>query len=456
MPVTTVHPEYSWYLPMWQLTRDAVKGGRAIATRDNVYLPAPFRESDKERYLQYKARAYFMGVTGRTEKAMIGMVFRKPAVWAMPAQLEALLENIDGAGNSLEQVCKDATKGLLETRRHLLLVDYPQAKPGLDAETERALDLRPLMLSYPAEALVNWKFEAINGKKKLTLAVLAEWVERPENDEFSHDCMLQYLVLRLRDGVYTQRRYTDGGSPVGEEIVIMMAGSVPFDHIPLHGVRELETPPLFAIAEVNIAHYRNVADLEDAAYVVGQPMLHINIGETTPEVWKDQNGGGVNFGSRNGIVTQKGSIELVQAAENNLIKEIKTAKEQEMVMLGAQLIQRGGQAETAEAARIGASAESSVLDTLVNDLSEDVEAALEDMGRFMGINPESIEFQLNTSFFDQNLDAQTLMAIIQARDSGTIAQRDVLHMVRSGKIQIEEGRTDAQIAQDVAGALLDG
>jgi hypothetical protein len=456
MPVTTVHPEYSWYLPMWQLTRDAVKGGRAVSQRDNVYLPAPFRESDKERYLQYKARAYFMGVTGRTEKAMIGMVYRKPAVWALPPALEALLENIDGAGNSLEQVCKDATKGLLETRRHLLLVDYPQAQPGLDAETERALDLRPLMLPYATEALINWKIEAVNGKRRLTLAVLAENVERYENDEFAHDLKTEYLVLRLRDGVYTQQRYSDSGLPMTDEFAPRMAGSVPFDHIPLHGVRELETPPLFAIAEVNIAHYRNVADLEDAAYVVGQPMLHINIGETTPEVWKEQNGDGVNYGSRKGIVTQKGSIELVQAAENNLIKEIKTAKEQEMVMLGAQLIQRGGQAETAEAARIGASAESSVLDTLVNDLSEDVEAALEDMGRFMGINLESIEFQLNTSFFDQNLDAQTLMAIIQARDSGTIAQRDVLHMVRSGKIQIEEGRTDEQIAADVAGALLDG
>jgi hypothetical protein len=447
---------------MWQLTRDAVKGGRAVSQRDNVYLPAPFRESDKERYLQYKARAYFMGVTGRTEKAMIGMVYRKPAVWALPPALEALLENIDGAGNSLEQVCKDATKGLLETRRHLLLVDYPQAQPGLDAETERALGLRPLMLPYATEALINWRIEAVNGKRRLTLAVLAENVERDENDEFAHDLKTEYLVLRLRDGVYTQQRYSDSGLPIADEIAPLMgrqapgAAALPFDHIPLHGVRDLETPPLFAIAEVNIAHYRNVADLEDAAYVVGQPMLHVNIGETTPEVWKDQNSDGVKFGSRKGIVTQKGSIELVQAAENNLIKEIKTAKEQEMVMLGAQLIQRGGQAETAEAARIGASAESSVLDTLVNDLSEDVEAALEDMGRFMGINPESIEFQLNTSFFDQNLDAQTLMAIIQARDSGTIAQRDVLHMVRSGKIQIEEGRTDEQIAQDVAGALLDG
>jgi hypothetical protein len=456
MPVTTVHPEYSWYLPMWQLTRDAVKGGRAISLRDKDYLPAPFRESDKERYAQYKARAYFMGVTGRTEKTMIGMVYRKPSVWALPPALEALLENIDGAGNSLEQVCKDATKGLLETRRHLLLVDYPQAAEGLDAETERALDLRPLMLPYVTESLINWKIEQVNGKRKLTLAVLAESVECDENDEFDHDVKVEYLVLRLRDGIYTQQRYSDGGTPKTDEFAPRMAGGLPFDHIPLHGVRELETPPLFAIAEVNIAHYRNVADLEDAAYAVGQPMLHVNMGETSADVWNTQNPDGVMFGSRKGIVTQKGSIELVQAAENNLIKEIKTAKEQEMVMLGAQLIQRGGQAETAEAARIGASAEASALDTLVNDLSEDVEAALEDMGRFMGVNPETIEFKLNTSFFDQNLDAQTLTAIIQARDSGTIAQRDVLHMVRSGKIQIEEGRTDEQIAQDVAGSLLDG
>ena len=42
-------------------------------------------------------------------------------------------------------------------------------------------------------------------------------------------------------------------------------------------------------------------------------------------------------------------------------------------MLGARLVQRGGQAETAEAARINASAEASTLDTLVGNLSEALE-----------------------------------------------------------------------------------
>lgn len=454
MPVTTLHPEYKLYSPQWKLTRDAATGDPAIKSDDN-YLPAPFRVSDPERYDQYKARAYFVGVTGRTENAMIGMVFRKSPEYALPAQLEALLENMDGAGNSAEQLAKDAMAGLLETRRHLFLVDYPSAGEGLDAETESRLGLRPIVAQYAAEALINWRFEVASGTNRLALAVLREQTNNSA-DEFGHDYDWQYRVLRLRDGVYTQALYDDSGNQIGEEFTPRMAGGMPFDHIPLHGVRKLETPPLYDIAKVNIAHYRNIADLEDAAYVVGQPMVHINTGETSATEWADLNPGGVEFGSRKGIVTKGGGIELVQAAENNLIRQAKLDKENEMVMLGAQLIIRGGQAETAEAARIRAGAEASVLDMLTNDLSEDMEAALEDMARFMGLPTDGIEYQLSTDFFESGLSPQDLSAILQAKTLGVVARYDVRQMIRSGRIGIDPERTDEVIDEEVASEVLDG
>lgn len=162
MPVTTTHPEYDEFLTLWRETRDAVKGDRAIR-KNTYYLPAPFINSEPKRYAQYKARAYFLGITGRTENAMIGMVFRKPAKREVPPVMEPLLNNFDGAGNSIEQVAKDAMAGLLETRRHLFLVDYPSAGEGMDAETESMLGLRPVVAQYAAEALINWRFAVVGG-----------------------------------------------------------------------------------------------------------------------------------------------------------------------------------------------------------------------------------------------------------------------------------------------------
>ena len=84
--VATQHPEYQRMLPVVRATRDASAGERAIKygrysaegvslEHTKTYLP-DFVPSDDERYKQYLKRAYFMGVTGRTKKALIGMIFR--------------------------------------------------------------------------------------------------------------------------------------------------------------------------------------------------------------------------------------------------------------------------------------------------------------------------------------------------------------------------------------------
>lgn len=449
MPVNTIHPDYTSYSEKWRRTRAAANSD--VSSSD--FLPADFKDSEPERYEVYRDRAYFMGVTGRTEKAMVGMVFRKAFDYELPANLEYLLEDFDGSGQSVEQVAKDCLAGLLETRRHLLLTDYPDAGEGLTAEQERQLNLRPTIASYDAEALINWRWAGVNGQRRLVLAVLKE-LDNKSEDEFGHDYRVVYRVLRLRDGVYTQQMFDDGLAPITDEYAPRMAGGGVFDHIPLHGVRELENPPLFDIAEVNLAQYRNIADLEDSAYVVGQPMVHVDAGETSATEWKELNPDGVKFGSRKGIVTKGGGISLEQANENNLIRTIKQDKEQEMIMLGAQLITRGGQAQTAEAERLQAGAEASVLDGLVNDLSEDIEAAIEDAALFVGSDPAAVRFELNTDYWEQGLDPQTFMAVVQGYTNKLYAQADALYMIRRGKIELDDERTDELIKQEIADNLL--
>ena len=464
MSVKTLHPDYQVHSPKWRLVRDAVEGESAIKRTPERYLPE-FIPADPERYERYVKRAYFMGVTGRTRAALSGMVFRKDPAVQVPDELELLLHNADGAGTSIEHISKEAIGSILDTGRHVFLVDYPTIDDSIDFETEQNIGARPLILSYHAEALINWKYKLINGRRVLTLAVLVELVHDDESksDEFDHNIVKNYRVLRLRDGVYTHQTYDDGGKPKTEEFSPKMAGGMPFDHIPLHivgadnNLPDIDDAPLYDLSILNIAHYRNTADLEEAGYITGQPTLHLDVGDTSPDVFAEQNPGGVQLGSRSGIITQGGKVELVQPEERSLLVTLKEAKEQEMVKIGARLIQRGGQAETAEAARINASAEASTLDQIVNNLSNGLAGALRDAGLFVGMQGEvldEIRYDINTDFFETSLDAQHLMALIQLGDVGIISRSIQRDSIRKGRIHIPSEMTDEEIDEEAAGNLL--
>ena len=286
----------------------------------------------------------------------------------------------------------------------------------------------------------------------MVLAVLREY-ENISNDEFGHDYQYRYRVLRLRDGVYTQQLLSEGGRELMAEYVPQQADGTPFDYIPLHGVRELYTAPLQPIAELNLAHYWNTARLEDQVDVIGSPNLHIDVGDTSIEEWAASNPGEFKLGGRIGTLTKGGRMDIVQAEERPLVRVVRQDKAEEMASIGAAIVQRGGANETAEAARIRAGTETSQLDDVVNDLSEDIEATLESMARFVGVDPDSVNYMLNTDFFDSGLGAQELQAIVQGQI--LYGRRAALHMIRQGRIELPEGQTDEDLLEDAASSMLD-
>lgn len=119
-----------------------------------------------------------------------------------------------------------------------------------------------------------------------------------------------------------------------------------------------------------------------------------------------------------------------------------------MIAVGAHLITDATSNETAEAARIDASGKASSLSTAVGNVSEGLEAALEDMARFMGGNPDSVKYQLNQQFYPDNLDPQTIMAMIQLLDRQVIAVQDVRTKLRGGGL-IAQNRTDEELDAEV-------
>lgn len=452
MPVNDIHPEYKIYQKEWQRTEDAAIGSPRLRKRPLEYLPEPYARDEPERYAAFVQRAYYTNYTGRTERVLSGMVLRKPADYQLPPAVQALLEDFDGQGNSIDQIAKRALTQRMRKNRFVFLVDYPSAKPDLSSEEEARLGLRPIVAPYDAESLINWRFKSVGGKKRLVLAVLRE-MENVSPDEFGHDYKERFRVLRLRDGVYTQQVFDDRLAPLTDEFAPLQAGGLTFDHIPLHGVRDLNVAPLQPIAELNLAHYWNTAKLEDLVDVLGSPNLHINVGETSVQEWAANNPGEFKLGGRIGTLTKGGRMDIVQAEERPLIRTVRIDKAEGMAAIGAAIAMKGGGAETAEAARIRAGSETSMLDSLVGDLSEDIEASLEDMARFVGADPGQVFYGLNTDFFDTGLTAQELQVVIQGQI--LYGSNAALHMIRQGRIELPSDMTNEELQADAASVLPD-
>ena len=458
MPVSTKHPQYELYKPVWDKTRDAVRGSVQIKDKKHVYLPVPDPETADERlgentlrYRQYIRRAVFANYTGRTKNALVGAAFRKAPTYELPEGLEYLIDDATGDGLGIEQLAKDELSNLLETGRTLLLVDFPQAEAGMSAEDIQRLAIRASIIPYTCEQVVNWRTDTVGGRKLVTMIVLAENYKTAD-DEFEHDSEVQYRVLRLREDGYTQQLYREE-MPFTDEIYPRKADGSTWDVIPAIFVgaknndSTIDDAPLADIADVNIAHYRNSADYEESCFITGQPTLFITHSLNMEEFF-EFNPEGIKLGARAGhVLGESGSATLLQPNANNLVLEAMKAKEGQMVAIGARIITDRGNNETAEGARIRFASENSVLGDIVGNLSAALEQCLLWCGEFMGAG-DDVEFVINREFYDKSVDPQLIMSMVTLMDRQIISDQDIFDRLKSAGI-IDGARTLEDVREEM-------
>jgi hypothetical protein len=452
MPITNKHQSYADMSPRWRLNRAGCAGQDAVKRETTLFLPDD-SEGDKSiaarnRYLRYMMRATWLKVAGYTKEGLIGMVFRLPPSVELPSALDYMLENADGAGSSLAEFSRLAVGENIEVGRLGILTDYPASEVGLSRQQIAARKLQARLTLYRAESIDHWKTELIGGITKLTMVKLYEITSRAI-DEFSGEDKIQYRVLRLRDGVYTQAVYEESGAVITEEFAPLANGRT-IDHIPFHFVgaetnsQEVDDAVISGIVDLNTAHYQLSADHMLNLHMHAHGLLHIDTGETSATAWAELNPDGITVGANSGVTTQKGRVELVQLQPADAVQAKLAALEAQMLSVGAHLITERGDNETAEAARIDASTKASALLTATDNVSEAIEAALEDAALFMGGDGVAVEFSLNREFFPRSVSAQDVMSAIQLMDRGITAKTDLRGMIR-GTAYMDSERTDEEL-----------
>jgi hypothetical protein len=429
------HPNYIDELPCWTQQRDAIEGQEAIKGRAETYLPriSPF-QSEAE-YIAYLSRAMFYNATGRTVDGLKGAMFRKPPAVTLPAGLEVLKDDIDGQGMPLEVLCNRTAAEILSVGRFLILVDMPELT-GPRPEVK--------LLPYCPESVWDWRVQ----NKRLVYLVLHEIIDQPGDGGFGHAMTEQLLVLRLDGGVYTAQRYekrkvpgTDGQGetmkfvsitePTAPQVRGKSLDFIPaICFAPADLTFDVAKSPISDLVDVNISHYKTVADYEHGCHYTALPTPVVSglnedhkgplpLGPT--EAWKLPQGAEAKM------------LEFTGKGLETLEKSL-DRKERLMVVLGARLLEdQKKQTEAADTHRLRHSGENSILASIADTASRGITKALQIAAEWMAVTGDVI-VTINKDFFDQPFDGPMLDSLLKAWMSGAISHETYLYNLQESEL----------------------
>jgi hypothetical protein len=454
--------------PLYRVVDDALLGSVAVKRATSRYLPVPnatdVSAENKARYDAYITRAVYYAVTRRTMVGFIGELFDKDPVITIPPAMDAVIEDATGEGVGILQLAKQVAGYVISKGRSGLFVDYPATEGATTKADLEDGTVRPIIRAYHPLKIINWRYKKVGALNKLSLIVLEEEYDKADNG-FTLTKGKQWRVLRLdAANEYTQEIYRDtsGEQTVNERGELapptkpVDADGKPFRDIPFTFVgsetndANVDYPPLFDLADINIAHYRNSADFEEACYLVGQPTPVIT-GLT--QDWADRYfKTGIALGSRAAIPLPQGATaELLQASETNMTKDAMEGKERQMVALGAKLVEQKQVQRTATESSMETASQQSALATIADNVSMAFEWALGYAAMFAGVSEQDIVFKLNKQFSISFLSPEARAEAISAWQAEAISFTEMRSALRKGgTATLPDEQARAEIKEDIA------
>jgi hypothetical protein len=186
---------------------------------------------------------------------------------------------------------------------------------------------------------------------------------------------------------------------------------------------DVVAPPIKSLADVNIAHYQNSADLENGAHLSGLPLLWIAGADD-----KDDQGNAVpiHVGSTQALVflNTDAKVGYAQCGSEGFatLEKLMDRKEQQMAALGARMLApEKKDVEAAQTHEIKRGGESSILSSTCGVIERQIEKALRFAAEWQGITGE-ISVELNRDFFPLTFTATDLTAWTSAMQSCAISK----------------------------------
>jgi hypothetical protein len=241
--------------------RHCYNGERAIKSASERYLPRLKGQVDED-YLNYKRRALFFPITGKTATTMVGLATTKPPKVTYPAEMKSYFVDTNQSYQFTEFYVKLFLEMVLMGRYGILIDAPPDGGFG-------SMRFSP----YIAENIINWK---VNDSGNPISILLRECVYKDGDKPFQTVEVTRFRHCFLRGGVYCVQELDHDMVPSGPVVTPEFTGAtidfIPFVSIGASGIHmDPDQPPMRDISTINVSHYMTSADLEWGRHIVGLP-----------------------------------------------------------------------------------------------------------------------------------------------------------------------------------------
>ena len=420
--IDTIKDGYDYFKKQWDKSRDVIEGGtEKLKAKTVTYLPKLPGQTqyDYEAYLQ---RAQFINFSARTFTSFVGQIFRKDPILSN-FNHDDFIEDVDLCGTNMDYFNREVLSELLKVNRLGILVDYSEEMQ------------RPYLTTYKAETIINWRESKVNGINQLSLVVLKGVVKKPDPDDYYKEIdVVTYRVLTFEEGYYVVRDYEEVKTAGGKSIQLIsetfpVIQGNKFNFIPFYIVTdsgltsEPKRSPLLDLININLGHYINSADYENALHFTGSStIITRGWGDTPFPV-----GGAADF-------PVDGGAEFLTRSGDDALEKGMRHKEEQMAVMGSTILSgKGRYIQSAETARVSSSGEFATLANMSRALSASLTYVLKLVDYWYG-GKGDVSIQFNTDFETDRLDPQELIAYMGAVQSGRLSEKAYFYTLKQGEV----------------------
>lgn len=425
-----------------RITQNAViRAGRdsLIANRNTYFTKLELQDDKQFEAMVNMAPMYVL--YPKVVDGFSGTVFAKTPVMKnveFNDKQKKLNKNCDMLGNSIDKFSEKIINTVFEDGFCATMNDY--------SDTAK----RPFMRFIAPNQFISFRTSSVKGYPVITQFIYKEEVEVDNADnEFDVDVKNRYIVLDLKDDNYRVRRYIASGikSNIASDIEKMtQEGSdiypkmdaKNFKYIPIviHGINQnnfsIGKSPLQDISDMNISVIQRTID---QVY-----MLHWTALPTPWSTGVDEQDAPSSIGPSKWVhisnpEAKVGMLEFSgnsARAHQDYIDNLKDI----MASMGAQILKKEGVSrETATSVLVRTAAQTSLIATLVNNVSGQIEVSLMVYFEWSGNKvKEDFSYELNDDFIKVDMEPNAQIALVKSWLDGAISHRSLFDKMKEGEI----------------------
>ena len=417
-----------------------------IANRDLYFSKLDQQSTDQFQAMVSMAPVYIL--YPKIVDGFVGTVFAKdPILTGVKPEDIDVIANVDLLGNNMAKLSEKIVKDVFENGFCASYNDYSDTAG------------QPFIQFIPSSNFISFRVSEVEGHPSITQFIYTEDIEEDDpDDEFSSIIKTYYTVLDLADNdsgsyyrirVFKESDEADGVDLVSSEFPKM--DGKPFDRIPMqiHGVDAnnytVKKSPLQDLSDMNISVMQRVVD---QVY-----MLHWTALPTPWITGVDDDDEATTIGpskawrlssseSKVGMLEFSGNSARAHQDYIDNLKEI-------MASTGAQILKKEGVSrETATSVLVRSAAQTSLVATLVNNLSIQLETILKTHLEWSKITAEGYSYQLNDDFIKVDMEPNAQIALVKSWLDGAISHKSLFSKLKEGEL-IDANQTFEQELLDI-------